>query len=131
MTVVHGPDQSLRTHGPAWSQLPSGGYFRMPKEGGDHDRHFHDFNELYLICSGKAKVLNAGVERYVKTGDLVCIRAGDEHDLLEIYGDEALELFWIYEPGPPDGTLGHLYRGPEAEAWHPVPAKPVPPDFPD
>ncbi len=55
---------------------------------------------------------------------------GAEHDILEIYGDADLELFWLYEPGPPGATLGHLHAGPEAEAWHPVPAKPVPPDFP-
>lgn len=130
MTVVHVPAQTLRTDGPSWCQLPSGGYFRMPKEGGDYDRHFHDFNELYLICGGKAKILNAGLETYVKTGDIVCIRAGDEHDILEIYGDEDLKLFWLYEPGPQDGTLGHLYNDSEADAWHAVPAKPVPPDFP-
>ena len=130
MTVVNGRETSLRTDRPAWCQLPSGGYFRMSREGGEHDRHHHDFNELYLICAGKAKVLVDGQEHYVRTGDIVCIRAGVEHDILEIYGDEDLELFWLYEPGPETATLGHLYSGPEEEAWHPVPALPLPQDFP-
>lgn len=130
MTVVNGRETSLRTAGPPWCQLPSGGYFRMPSAGGEHDRHYHEFNELYLICGGKAKILNDGEEHYVRTGDMVCIRAGVEHDILEIYGDEALELFWLYEPGPENGRFGHLYFGSEAEAWHPVPAKPLPADFP-
>jgi uncharacterized protein YjlB len=128
--IVHGPEESLRTHRPPWCQLPSGGYYRIAKEGAQHDRHFHHFNELYLICRGKAKIWIAGVESYVRAGDMVCIPAGDEHDILEIYGDDDFELFWIFEPGPEDGVLGHHHRGPEADAWHPVPSLPVPPDFP-
>ncbi len=130
MTVINGRDASLRTAGPAWCQLPSGGYFRMSKAGGEHDRHHHAFNELYCIARGKAKVLVGDAEHYVRAGDIVCIRAGVEHDLLEVYGDEDLELFWLYEPGPEGAVLGHLHRGLEADAWHPVPARPVPPDFP-
>lgn len=130
MTVIHGPAQTLRSDRPSWCGLPSGGFFRMPKEGGEHDLHFHDFNELYFICAGQAKIVTAGVEAYVRKGDIVFTRAGDEHDILEVYGDEDLELFWLYEPGPAGGTLGHLHHGPEADAWHPVPSRPVPPDFP-
>ena len=74
--------------------------------------------------------LNAGEEWYVQARDIVCIKAGDEHDILEVYGDEDFELFWLYEPGPAGARLGHLHRSPEREQPHPVPAKPVPPDFP-
>lgn len=130
MTVINGRASSLRAGRPPWCQLPSGGYVRMPNQGSRHDRHHHDFNELYCVSGGRAKILNDGEEHYVQAGDIVCIRAGAEHDILELYGDEDLELFWLYEPGPPGGTLGHLHAGPEAEAWHPVPAKPVPADFP-
>jgi hypothetical protein len=42
--------------------------------------------------------------------DIVCIKAGDEHDILEVYGDDPFELFWVYEPGPEGGRLGHLHR---------------------
>ena len=46
------------------------------------------------------------------------------------YGDEDFELFWLYEPGPDDARLGHLHRSADKANPHPVPAKPVPPDFP-
>ena len=131
MTVIHTQDGALRApNKPDWCQTPSAGFFRMSKEGGMHDCHYHDYNELYLISRGKAKILNNGQEYYVKTQDIVCIRAGDEHDILEIYGDEDLELFWLYEPGPNGGRFGHLHRSPEKAEPHPVLAKAIPPDFP-
>src|SRR5215216_3387445 len=115
---------------PDCCQIPRAGFFRMPKQGGEHDRHYHDSNELYLISRGRTKILNAGIEHYVKAGDIVCIKAGDEHDILEIHGDEDFELFWLYEPGPDRARLGDLHRSPEKAQPHPVLAKPIPPDFP-
>jgi mannose-6-phosphate isomerase-like protein (cupin superfamily) len=131
MTVIHTGESAL---GPAtkpdWCQIPSGGYFRMPKEGGEHDCHYHDFNELYLVCRGKAKILVGPEEYYVQARDIVCIQAGAEHDILEVYGDEDFELFYLYEPNPTGGKLGHLHRRPENAKPHPVPAKPMPTDWP-
>jgi mannose-6-phosphate isomerase-like protein (cupin superfamily) len=132
VTVIHAGETALGpTTKPDWCQIPSGGFFRLPRGGGEHDCHYHDYNELYLVCRGKAKILNAGREWYVKERDIVCIKAGDEHDILEVYGDEDFELFWLYEPGPEDARRGHLHRSPEQSRPHPVPARPVPPDFPD
>jgi hypothetical protein len=74
--------------------------------------------------------MNAGTEYYIRERDIVCIRAGDEHDILELYGEEDLELFWLYEPGPESVRRGHLHRSPEQARPHPVPAKPIPADFP-
>jgi mannose-6-phosphate isomerase-like protein (cupin superfamily) len=131
MTVIHTQDGALRApNKPYWCQPPSAGYFRLSTEGGTHDCHYHDYNELYLICRGKAKILNDGKEYYVQARDIVCIKAGDEHDILEVYGDEDFELFWLYEPGPAGGRFGHLHRSPEKAKPHTVPAKPVPSDFP-
>jgi uncharacterized protein YjlB len=132
MTVIHTQNDALRSgNKPDWLHTPTAGYFRMSKEGGMHDCHYHDFNELYLVTRGKAKILNDGKEYYVKAQDIVCIEAGAEHDILEVYGEADFELFWLYEPGPEDGRLGHLHRSPEKAQEHPVPAKPIPPDFPD
>jgi mannose-6-phosphate isomerase-like protein (cupin superfamily) len=132
MTVIRATEQALTTaNKPAWCQIQRAGFFQLAKEGRVHDRHYHDCNELYLICSGKAKILVDGREHYVKAGDIVCIRAGAEHDILEVYGDDDLQLFWLYEPGPPDARFGHLHRSPEAARAHRVPAKSIPPDFPD
>jgi uncharacterized protein YjlB len=132
MTVIRATEQALTAaNKPEWCQITRAGFFQLAKGGGEHDCHYHDFNEVYLICSGKAKILNDGREHYVKGGDIVCIRAGAEHDILEVYGDDDFQLFWLYEPGPPSGRLGHLHRSPEKARPHPVPAKSVPPDFPD
>jgi mannose-6-phosphate isomerase-like protein (cupin superfamily) len=132
MAVIRATEQPLtRENRPDWCQIPRAGFFRMSKEGGEHDRHYHDSNELYLIGRGKAKILNAGREHYVKVGDIVCIKAGDEHDILEIYGNEDFELFWVYEPSMNAERFEHLHRTAEGVQPHPVPTKPVPPDFPD
>jgi uncharacterized protein YjlB len=131
MSVIHAGETQLRPETkPDWCQIASGGFFSLPAEGGEHDLHYHEYNELYLICRGKAKILNAGIEMYVQARDIVLIKAGDEHDILEVYGDEDFELFWLYEPGPPGARLGHLHRSVEKAQPHPVPAKPVPADFP-
>jgi mannose-6-phosphate isomerase-like protein (cupin superfamily) len=131
MTVIRASEGALGPENrPDWCLTPRAGYFELAKEGGGHDRHYHEYNELYLIGRGKAKIWIDGVASYVQAGDIVCIRAGDEHDILEIYGDEGLELFWLYEPSAHGGRFGHLHRSPEKAKPHPVPVLPVPPDFP-
>jgi mannose-6-phosphate isomerase-like protein (cupin superfamily) len=132
MTVIRTTEHALTAENkPQWCQIPRAGFFRLPRQGGEHDCHYHDFNELYLICRGKAKIMNDGQEHYVKCGDIVCIKAGDEHDILEVYGDEDLELFWLYEPGATTGRFGHLHLSTEKASGHPVPSRPVPADFPN
>jgi mannose-6-phosphate isomerase-like protein (cupin superfamily) len=131
MSVIHAGETALGPETkPDWCQTPAGGFFRLSKAGGEHDCHYHEYNELYLVSRGKAKILNAGSEWYVKERDIVCIKAGDEHDIIEVYGDEDFELFWLYEPGPETARRGHLHRNPKQSRPHPVPAKPVPADFP-
>jgi uncharacterized protein YjlB len=131
VTVIHAGETPLAPDTkPDWCQTPSGGFFLLPKDGGEHDCHYHEYNELYLVSRGKAKILNAGRAWYVKERDIVCIKAGDEHDILEVYGDEDLQLFWLYEPGPEGARRGHLHRSPEQARPHPVPHRPIPSDFP-
>ena len=113
---------------PDWCPVTSAGIFRVPREGGRFDCHFHDCNEYWLIFRGRAKVLSEGQEYYVGPGDIVCTRAGDEHDVLEVYED--LEAFWFEDATPPGGRIGHLHRDPQKAAGHAVPARPLPPDFP-
>jgi uncharacterized protein YjlB len=131
MTVIRATEGALTAaNRPDWCQIQRAGFFQLGKEGGRHDCHYHDYNELYLIARGQAKIMNDSRECYVGPGDIVCIEAGAEHDILELYGDDDLELFWLYEPGPPDGRLGHLHRNPEKAVGHLVPTKPTPLDFP-
>ena len=113
---------------PDWCQVTSAGVFRVGTKDGRFDRHFHDFHEYWLIYKGKAKVLSEGQEYYVKAGDIVCTKAGDEHDVLEVYED--MEAFWFEDATPAGGRIGHLHRDAEKAKGHDVPAKPLPADFP-
>jgi len=118
-------DQSNR---PAWCDAAGAGIFRVGTESGHADCHYHDCNEYWLIFRGKAKIRTEGKEYYVMAGDIVCTKAGDEHEVLEVYED--LEGFWFEEATPPGGRAGHLHRDPEKAKGHRVPARPLPADFP-
>lgn len=129
MPVIHSSDEML--HGcnrPAWCEATSAGVFYVPTKGGRFDCHYHDCNEYWLIFAGKAKVLSEGKEYFVRKGDIVCTRAGDEHDILEVYED--LEAFWFEDATPPGGRIGHLHHGAEKAAGHAVASLPLPHNFP-
>lgn len=129
MPVIQTTRQPLQEgNRPEWCAVTSAGVFRVSMQGGAFDCHYHDFHEYWLIFHGRARIRSEGREYYVQPGDIVCTRAGDEHDVLEVYED--LEAFWFEEPCPPGGRLGHLHRDAEKAQGHPVPAKPLPPDFP-
>lgn len=113
---------------PEWSSVTSAGIFRVPRENGRFDRHYHDCHEYWLVFKGKAKILSEGQEYYVMPGDIVCTQVGDEHDVLEVYED--FEAFWFEEATPPGGRTGHLHKSEEKARGHAVPAKSLPEDFP-
>jgi len=46
----------------------------------------------------------------------------------EVYED--LEGFWFEDATPAGGRIGHLHRDDVKAKGHPVPAKPLPEDFP-
>ena len=112
---------------PDWCKVTSAGIFRVPAVNGWFDCHYHDCDEYWLVFQGKAKVMTEGQVHYVRPGDIVCTKAGDEHDVVEVYED--FEAFWFEDVTPDGGRIGHLRR-PEHAQKHPVPAKPVPEDFP-
>lgn len=113
---------------PDWSRVTSAGMFCIPAEGGQFDCHFHECNEYWLIFRGKAKVFSEGRTYYVKAGDIVCTKAGDEHDVVEVYED--VEAFWFEDATPPGGRIGHLHRDDIKAKGHAVPYAPLPDDFP-
>ena len=114
---------------PDWSAVTAAGVFRVSTEGGRFDCHYHDCHEYWLIYKGKAKVVTEGKAFYIKSGDIVCTRAGDEHDMIEIYKD--IEAFYFEDATPEGGRIGHLHRDEEKAKGHSVPALPLPPDFPE
>jgi len=113
---------------PEWCQVTSAGIFGVPCNGGRFDCHFHDCDEYWLIFQGKAKVMSEGKEYFVKPGDIVCTKSGDEHDVIEVYED--LWAFWFEDATPEGGRTGHLHKDKEKAKGHPVPCLPIPPDFP-
>jgi hypothetical protein len=58
----------------------------------------------------------------------VCTPAGSAHDIVEIY--EELEGFYLEEPIPQGGTVGHRHDDERDSGGHPIPLVPLPGDFP-
>ena len=114
---------------PLWSEVTAAGIFRINADDkATFDCHFHDCHEYWLVYRGRAKIVTEGVEHYVKPGDIVCTKAGDEHDMLEVYDD--FEAFYFEDSTPPGGRTGHLHKSEDKAENHPVPTRPLPPDFP-
>jgi mannose-6-phosphate isomerase-like protein (cupin superfamily) len=112
---------------PSWCEASGIGVFRIRPDAA-FDPHFHDFPEYWLFYEGKGKVRVDDETYLVQAGDVVCTPAGAMHDIVEIY--EELEGFYLEEPLPDDGRLGHLHRGGPDPATHPIPLMPLPSDFP-
>lgn len=130
MPVVRTSEKAMgEGNRPEWSSVTSAGIFWVPREGGRFDCHYHDCDEYWLVFQGKARVMTEGVEQYVKPGDIVCTKAGDEHDVVEVYED--LVAFWFEDATPPGGRVGHLHYDEEKSRGHEVPALPVPDGFPE
>jgi mannose-6-phosphate isomerase-like protein (cupin superfamily) len=115
MPVFRGLSPTSR---PEWSSVTSAGIFRVPREG-RFDRHYHDCDEYWLVYKGRAKVFSEGEEFIVGPGDILCTRAGDEHDVLEVYED--LEAFWFEGTLQGQARVGHLHRSAELAKGHVVP----------
>lgn len=113
---------------PEWSSVTSAGIFWVSTKDGRFDNHYHDCDEYWLIFKGKAKVMSEGNEFYVQRGDIVCTKAGDDHDVVEIYED--MEAIWFEDATAAGGQVGHLHRTDTDAAGHPVPFKLIPEDFP-
>lgn len=118
----------MESNRPEWSGVTSAGIFHVPVADGRFDCHYHDCHEYWLVFRGKAKVMSEGRLFYVKPGDIVCTKTGDEHDVVEVYED--LEAFWFEDATPAGGRTGHLHFSADKAMGHPVPALPLPGDFP-
>jgi hypothetical protein len=117
-----GPDNR-----PPWCEVVGMGVFRI-RPNATFDRHFHDSPEYWLFYEGKGKVSVDDESYYVQGGDVVCTPAGSAHDIVEIY--EELEGFYLEEPLPAGGTIGHQHRDSSDAEGHPVPLHALPDDFP-
>jgi Cupin domain len=104
---------------PDWCNFSSAGIFMVPVNG-HFDRHYHDCDEYWLVFQGRARVLSEGVEYDVGRGDIVCTRAGEEHDVLGVWED--LAAFFLEDGLLPGGKPGHLHRSVQLVNGHVVPA---------
>lgn len=128
MPVIRTSEHALESgNRPQWCTATSAGIFTVAAQDGWFDCHYHDCHEYWLIFQGKATVMSEARRYYVKPGDIVCTKAGDEHDILEVYED--LAGFWFEDATPSGGRIGHLHRDVEKAKGHPVPHKPLPKDF--
>ena len=129
MPVIRTSEKTMgQGNRPEWSGVTSAGIFMVPVTNGRFDCHYHDCHEYWLIFRGKAKVMTEGQTFFVKAGDIVCTKAGDEHDVIEVYED--LEAFWLEDATPMGGRAGHLHRDADKAKGHPVPNLPIPKEFP-
>jgi mannose-6-phosphate isomerase-like protein (cupin superfamily) len=103
---------------PSWSDVTSAGIFRVAPDG-RFDRHFHDCDEYWLFFAGRGAVTVGDRAYAVEAGDIVCTRAGVDHDVIGVV--ETLEAFWFEGATPEGGRVGHLHRSDEAAAGHSVP----------
>jgi mannose-6-phosphate isomerase-like protein (cupin superfamily) len=103
---------------PSWSDVTSAGIFTVEPDG-RFDRHYHDCDEYWLFFRGTGVVLVGDATHAVEAGDIVCTRAGVEHDVLAVV--ETLQAFWFEGATPRGGRIGHLHRTQEASAGHHVP----------
>src|SRR4051794_21755348 len=112
---------------PSWCDVTSAAVLKGMNTG-HFDPHFHDCNEYWLICTGKMKIAIDGMPYYVKDGDIVCTKAGQVHDVLEMY--EPIVGYHFEDATPPGGRTGHLHKSDEDAKGHPIPKLPLPADFP-
>jgi len=112
---------------PSWCGV-TGAAVLKGMNSGHFDRHYHDCNEYWMICKGKAKIRVNGKTYYVHDGDIVCTKAGEEHDVLELY--EPIVGYYLEDATPPGGRTGHLHKTEADARGHAVPLLPVPADFP-
>jgi cupin domain len=128
MTVVHlGEGHMGANNRPDWCKIVGMGAFRI-KPDAMFDRHFHDSPEYWMFYEGKGKVTVGDETFYVNAGDVVCTPPGSSHDIVEIY--EELEGFYLEEPLPEGGTIGHQHEGERDSVGHRIPLVALPDDFP-
>jgi mannose-6-phosphate isomerase-like protein (cupin superfamily) len=51
----------------------------------DFDNHFHDCDEFWIIYEGKGKIATEGNINIVEAGNCVATKAGDHHDMIDVY----------------------------------------------
>lgn len=125
MTIIHagrrerlGPDNR-----PAASWVSSAGMFVIRDDGtARFDRHYHDFEEFWLVAAGHGIITVGGADHGVGPGDIIRTPPYVEHDIIAV--TDELRVFWLSGPLPPGSAGAHLHHDPADAAMHPVPHHP-------
>ena len=99
---------------PEWAAISSGIVAmgcstRTERRAGD-DAHFHDCEEFWFVLNGKARVRTEGTEHVVGSGDVVCTKMGEDHEIVEIVEAPYTQV-WIECNLRGKRRTGHLYKG--------------------
>ena len=97
MTVVSTRGEPLgEGNRPAWSRATSAGIFRVGREGGRFDRHYHDCDELWLFADARGEVWLDGEVYSMTPGTAVYTPMGTVHRFQlfeETWGDDCAGAF--------------------------------------
>lgn len=98
---------------PEWCRVAGGicgmGHWVMTADSPPVERHFHDCEEFWFVLGGRARIHNAGEDRIVGPGDVVCTPMGEEHGIEEVL-EAPYSHVWIACGLRGLRREGHLHR---------------------
>jgi len=62
-------------------------------------RHAHDADEVFMFIQGRGVIPIDGVEHPVKTGDVVIVKAGEDHHTRSSVEDPLVACWYVMEKG--------------------------------
>lgn len=93
---------------PDWVKISNYGVATM-KKGKSVETHYHDCDEFWFVVSGKARIRTEGQEYIVQSGDVVCTKMGEEHEVIEVLEDNYCAV-WIETELRGQRRIGHLHK---------------------
>ena len=74
----------------------------------DFDNHFHDCDEYWIIFKGSGLAVSEGIHYKLNPGYLLATKAGEHHDLPEVY--EEIHGVWFETSLKGKKRTGHLWN---------------------
>lgn len=93
---------------PSWNRFSAFGFFQVDRPD-QIEMHFHDADEYWLICQGRAIAASEGKQFEIAPGDILFTRMGDYHGLVELL-EAPLCGFYIEDELKDRKRPGHLHK---------------------